>query len=135
MIATAGSAINRLIFPQPAQPPAANAPGANPPGAANGNPAAPPPAPKPAPVVAAGAAASAQRATLGSIDPETGYRMMVTLTSRGAAIERLELNSPRYRDIEDRSGYLGHLAATDAPNQGGAVVGLVPPGTPASIAG
>ena len=37
------------------------------------------------------------------------YRMLVTLTNKGAAVARIELNSPRYCDIDDRSGYLGHL--------------------------
>ena len=37
------------------------------------------------------------------------YRMLVTLDSRGAALARIELSSPRYCDIDDRSGYLGHL--------------------------
>src|ERR1700742_1734260 len=49
-----------------------------------------------------------QWVTLGSADPASDYRMLVTLTNRGAAVERIELNSPRYRDVEaweDRSGY------------------------------
>ncbi len=47
--------------------------------------------------------------TLGSIDPESPYRMMVTFTSQGAAVRRVELASPRFRDLHNRSGYLGHL--------------------------
>jgi YidC/Oxa1 family membrane protein insertase len=47
--------------------------------------------------------------TLGSADPNDPYRMLVTLTSRGAAVLRIELSSPRYHDLEDRSGYLGHI--------------------------
>ena len=35
--------------------------------------------------------------------------MLVTLSSEGASLARLELSSERYRDLEDRSGYLGHL--------------------------
>ena len=48
--------------------------------------------------------------TLGSADPTQRYRMLVTVTSRGAAVKRIELNSPRFHDIEDRGGYIGHLS-------------------------
>lgn len=70
---------------------------------------------------------------LGSVDPADGYRMGMILTNRGANVLRLELSDPRYRDIEDHSGYLGHLAAKDAP--GGALARVVVPGTPAAQAG
>ena len=50
-----------------------------------------------------------QWVTLGSADENDPYRMLVTLSNRGAAVARIELSSPRYRDIDDRSGYLGHL--------------------------
>jgi YidC/Oxa1 family membrane protein insertase len=76
-----------------------------------------------------------QWVTLGSANPADPYRMLVTLTNRGAAVERLELSSPRYRDLEDRSGYLGHLSPNDAPNRGGARVRVVGAGTPAALAG
>ena len=33
------------------------------------------------------------------------------VTSRGAAIERIELADEKFHDQDDRSGYLGHLAA------------------------
>lgn len=73
--------------------------------------------------------------TLGSADPQDPYRMLVTLTNRGAAVERLELSSPRYRELEDRSGYLGHLAPDDATGGRGAVARVVGAGTPAALAG
>ncbi len=76
-----------------------------------------------------------QWVTIGSADPAEPYRMLVTLTNKGAAIERVELNSPRYRDLDNRAGYLGFLATTDAPNRGGSVVNVVGPGTPAAAAG
>jgi hypothetical protein len=47
--------------------------------------------------------------TLGSLDPDSPYRALVTFTNLGAAVVRIELNSPRYGDLDDRSGYLGHL--------------------------
>ena len=61
--------------------------------------------------------------------------MLVTLTNLGAAIERVELNSERYRDMEDRSGYMGYLATADAPKGAGSLVQVVGPGTPAARAG
>lgn len=71
--------------------------------------------------------------TLGSIDPESPYRLLVTLTNRGAAIERIELNHPDYRDLDETSGYLGHLAPSNEPD-GGVRVNVVGPGTPAALA-
>jgi YidC/Oxa1 family membrane protein insertase len=74
--------------------------------------------------------------TLGSADPASPYRMLVTLTTRGAAVARIELNSDRFRNLEDQAGYLGHLAATttDGGNPG-CLVQVVGPGTPADRAG
>jgi YidC/Oxa1 family membrane protein insertase len=73
--------------------------------------------------------------SLGSIDPATGYRMLVTLTNAGAAVERIELSSPKYLDLSDRSGYIGHLALENVPKLGGARVRVVGKGTPADLAG
>jgi YidC/Oxa1 family membrane protein insertase len=78
--------------------------------------------------------------TLGSLDEQDGYRMLVTWSNRGAAIERIELNSDRFHDLDDRSGYLGHLAAVDAGKGdaaagAGARVRVVGQGTPAAAAG
>ena len=81
------------------------------------------------------AAVAPQWGALGSADPDSPYRMLVTWTNRGAAIERLELNSNRYHDLEDRSGYLGHLEPADAPGKGGALLQAVGTGTPAELAG
>jgi len=78
-------------------------------------------------------AAARTRFTLGSLDPSDPARMLVTLTSRGAAVERIELSDDRFHDQEDRSGYLGHLAAETVPE--GCRVTVVGPGTPAGIAG
>lgn len=88
-----------------------------------------------------------QWVTLGSIDPASPYRMLVTLSNRGASLVRLELNSERYRDhqyyvlpegrVRRRGGYFGHVAAA-GPQQGnipGCVVKVVGPGTPAERAG
>ncbi len=58
---------------------------------------------------------------------------MLTLTNRGAAVQRIEISSPKFRDFEDRSGYLGHLAAEDVPQ--GVKINVVGPGTPAAAAG
>lgn len=78
-------------------------------------------------------------ATLGSLDPESPYRMLVTLTSRGAAVARVELAGRRYCDVEDRSGYLGQIVVHDDPRDPASPVGcrvqVVGPGTPAFLAG
>ncbi len=92
------------------------------------------------PAQPAGAAAAAiaqaplQRVVLGSLDRKSGARMAVTLVNRGAAIERIELNNPRYLDINDRTGYLGHLSPKNVAS-GGCEVQVVVPGSPAAIAG
>ncbi len=72
--------------------------------------------------------------TLGSLDPGSDYRMLVTLTNAGAGVRRVELANPRYLDIQDRSGYLGQLelAVDDKP---GLVVQAVGAGTPAAKTG
>lgn len=73
--------------------------------------------------------------TLGSIDPESPYRMLVTLSNRGAAVVRVEMNSERYRDLEYLGAYLGHLSVEDEPGARGCVVQVVGRGTPAEAAG
>ncbi len=86
---------------------------------------------------------SEQYFTLGSADPASGYRMLVTLTNRGAAVERIELNSPRYRDAthreatrgENHGGWLGSLALGKVAEGNGGLVRAVGPGTPAALSG
>lgn len=75
-----------------------------------------------------------QWVTLGSLNPQSGYRLLVTLNNRGAAIERVELSSPKYRDLENPAGYLGHLVLAVDPEQRGARIQAVGPGTPAARA-
>ncbi len=80
--------------------------------------------------------AELERFTLGSADPDESknpYRLLVIATNEGAAIESVELSSSKYRDLEMRGGYLGHLDLQDAA--GGVQVNVVGPGTPAAIAG
>lgn len=74
-----------------------------------------------------------ERRTLGSLDPADPAKMLVTLTSRGAAVERIELADERFHDQDDRSGYLGHLACVAVPE--GCRIGVVGGGTPAAKAG
>jgi len=71
-----------------------------------------------------------KRLTIGSLDPQSGYRMLVTLDSRGAGIERTELSA--YRDLEDMTGYLGQLALSDGTD--GVRINVVGPGSPAALA-
>lgn len=73
--------------------------------------------------------------TLGSLDPGAPYRMLVTLTNRGAAILRIELASPRFHELDDRSGYLGHVVVDESVPGPGCPVQVVGPGTPAAEAG
>ena len=58
--------------------------------------------------------------------------MLVTLSNEGASVARLELSSERYRDLEDRSGYLGHLVMDDTDKGPGCLVQVVGAGTPAA---
>ncbi|MGI9428105.1 MAG: YidC/Oxa1 family insertase periplasmic-domain containing protein [Bythopirellula sp.] len=72
--------------------------------------------------------------TLGSVNPQSPYRLGVTLTNRGAGIRRIELSSTRFRDLHDRGGYLGHLEL--APdNRGGLRIQSLVTGSPAESAG
>jgi YidC/Oxa1 family membrane protein insertase len=73
-----------------------------------------------------------QLVSLGSLDPQSGYRMLVVFTSEGAAVQRAEMASPRYCDQHDRSGYLGELELKEVG--GGVEVQIVGAGTPADYA-
>lgn len=90
---------------------------------------------QPAAAVAAVPEAKPQWFTLGSADPTENnpYRLLATLTNEGAAVERIEISSAKFRDLEDRDGYLGHLAVETADS--GLKVNVVGPGTPAAVAG
>ncbi|MEQ8835983.1 MAG: PDZ domain-containing protein, partial [Lacipirellulaceae bacterium] len=78
---------------------------------------------------------AAQKLTLGTVDESSDYRMLVTLTNEGAAVERIELANPKYLDLTDRGGYLGHLALASAQQGEGLKVQVVGAGTPAAEAG
>jgi YidC/Oxa1 family membrane protein insertase len=71
--------------------------------------------------------------SLGSADPTSPYRMLVFVSTRGAAVERVELSDPRYRAEDNRSGYLGNVAVQN--DRAGCVVQVVGAGTPAAAAG
>ena len=90
-----------------------------------------PPAAGDLPTVSA-APAPTQYLTLGSADPASGYRMLVTLTNAGAAVLRAEMSSPRFRDQDDWNGYPGDLQLKNVPE--GAQVQVIGPGTPAASA-
>jgi YidC/Oxa1 family membrane protein insertase len=93
-------------------------------GASGGADAAAQPAEAPAPRT---------RHALGSLDPTAASQVLFTLTSRGAAVERIELAGERYHDQDDWRGSMGHLAV--APVAGGCRIGVVGAGTPAHLAG
>jgi YidC/Oxa1 family membrane protein insertase len=75
--------------------------------------------------------------TLGSYAPDSPHQLLITLTNRGAAIERVELverrpnGRLRYRDLAGNYGYLG-LQCRDTAD--GCAVTVVGPGTPAARA-
>jgi YidC/Oxa1 family membrane protein insertase len=73
--------------------------------------------------------------TLGSASPNDPYRMLVTLTNKGAAVERVELNGKRFHNLEDDSGYLGYVAMAPIGDENGYRVQVVGEGTPAALAG
>ena len=130
-------AVRAFLLPQPppvAKQPAKVAPAAPAAARQDQQPAeAPAAVDKPAPAAAPAEAVAARKGQLGSLLPNSGYAMLVTWDNHGAAIERVELNSPRYKSVEDFSGYLGHLDLTN-PKEGGAEVQVVGPGTPAALA-
>lgn len=76
--------------------------------------------------------------TLGSMAPDSPYRLMITAQNTGAAIERIEMvqrtGNGRFRflDLEQDSGYLGYLALEDTTDGKGCRVNVVGPGTPAA---
>ncbi len=84
------------------------------------------------PVAAERSAVDPQWLTLGSLDPESPYQMLVWLNNRGASIECVALNSPRFSDLDDKFGYLGYLALTDEDE--GCRINAVGAGTPAAAA-
>lgn len=80
--------------------------------------------------------------TLGSLDPNSPYRMLITLSNRGASITRVELNESAYEDNIDSSGYLGQIIvdeslANDESHAGlpGVSVQAAGAGTPVALAG
>jgi YidC/Oxa1 family membrane protein insertase len=99
------------------------------------DPAVPAPEDSPAPVPES----PARRVTLGAYDESVASPLLVTLNSRGGSLERIELierfagGRLRYRNLEDRSGYLGHLALSAVAGKG-CRVNVVGRGTPASLA-
>ncbi len=80
--------------------------------------------------------------TLGSLEPDSPYRFLVSLTNRGAAVARVELSESAYVDYTDQSGYLGQIVVDESyawnefdlglPGVRAQVVGK---GTPAALAG
>ena len=95
---------------------------------------------EPVPALAADTAAEGEQApaprtrhSLGSIDSKAPPGILFTLTSRGAAVERIELAGEQYHDQDDRRGWLGHLAPESAAD--GCRLGVVGAGTPAAAAG
>ncbi len=76
--------------------------------------------------------------TLGSFRDEDGYRLVVTLSSKGAGVERVELVEQlkpgrfRYRSLAHRGGYLGYLAGDEEKE--GLRIRSIAQGSPAALA-
>ncbi len=77
--------------------------------------------------------------TLGSVSPDGKDRFLITVNPMGGTIRRVELNYRHqknqrivYRELSDKSGYLGHLEPL--PSDDGLKVRVVGPGTPAALA-
>jgi YidC/Oxa1 family membrane protein insertase len=116
-------------------------PGDDPAGKANDPNPEPKPEPGPEPnpkeaVPAVAAPAVARKSIMfGSLDPASPYSMLVTADSHGAAIERVELNDPRYKAVNDESGYLGHLGfAMIGRETKDSIIQTIGAGTPAALA-
>ncbi|MEX2121017.1 MAG: membrane protein insertase YidC [Pirellulales bacterium] len=120
------------VAPEKKGAPEKKVPGEKPP---EGDPRAAAAAAKPRVAAAPAPKQPRQWRTLGSLDETSPYRFLVTVTNRGAAVERIELATTRFSDLDDRSGYLGHLAAIDAAGGTGVKVRVVGAGTPADKAG
>lgn len=71
--------------------------------------------------------------SMGSVDPRSGFPFLVTYDNRGAAVYRVELSDPKYRELEETLAYLGHLNVTSDAD--GVRVRSVGAGTPAAAAG
>ena len=98
------------------------------------------PAIEPADAAPTTAAAIEQRwESFGSYAANSGHSLLVTFNNKGAAMERVELTTRnakgelKYRDLEDKSGYLGNLALTSRRERG-CTVNVVGDGTPAALA-
>lgn len=76
--------------------------------------------------------------SLGSMDPNDGYQLLATFTTRGAGLvraEAVEQTKPgkfKYKALDTKSAYLGYLALS--PSELGLKIGIVGPGTPAALA-
>lgn len=79
--------------------------------------------------------------TIGNLDDEGRYKNLVTLSSLGATVRRVELNARRrngkllYQDLEDEFAYIGRLELTEDDETTGVQINVVGPGTPADQAG
>ena len=79
---------------------------------------------------------------LGSLDANSPYKMLVTLSNRGASVTRVELNENAYADNSDKTGYMGQIIvdeslANDETRAGlpGVAAQIVGEGSPVSLAG
>jgi len=80
-----------------------------------------------------------RRVTIGSMAPDSPYRLLVTANNQGAVLERIELTERtpsgtfRFRELNAKAGYPGHLGLGEPNDE--CRVNVVGPGTPAAKAG
>lgn len=74
-------------------------------------------------------------------DADPANKLLITLTNRGAGIERIEMiqrdadGRYRFRRVDTRSGYFGYVAPSLSADLEGCRVNVIGPGTPADLAG
>lgn len=64
----------------------------------------------------------AETVTLGSLDPASGYYLEAKLSSKGASIESVALNDPRYKNLEDKNQALRVIGDREFKNHGSLTV-------------
>lgn len=70
----------------------------------------------------------------GSLNPASPYRFLAAFSTRGAALERVELSNPKFKAVDDLEGYLGEMRLTTDGVSGNLTINVVGDGSPASVA-
>lgn len=87
-----------------------------------------------APPAAAATNGPEQWISAGSLNATGPHRFLATFTTRGAALERVELSETRFQSVDDLGGYMGELRLTAIESSDALKINAVGAGTPASLA-